>query len=231
MRALQAIILDFDGVIADSEPLHFEALRQTLAEQAIELSREDYYGRYLGYDDHGFALVLARDRGMPVGPEWAGNFVARKGEKLQALLDAGAVLFPGAAEFIRRAAGTVPVAIASGAQRHEIEQVVSAAGLGRHFTTIVGAADTPESKPSPDPYRLAFDRLRQKTGRDLAPARTVAIEDSHWGLESARGAGLRCVGVTTSYAAADLPGAELLAPGLNRLTLDVLDELCANPPK
>ena len=168
---------------------------------------------------------------MQVPPTWAGDFVARKGEMLQAVLDASAVLFPGAAEFVRHAAGMVPLAIASGAQPREIEQIVDAAGLGQHFTVIVGAGDTPESKPSPDPYRLAFDRLRQRTGRDLAPARTVAIEDSHWGLESARGAGLRCVGVTTSYGAGDLPGAELLVPGLDGLTLEALDRLCESRPK
>jgi beta-phosphoglucomutase len=58
----------------------------------------------------------------------------------------------------------------------------------------------------------------------------VAIEDSRWGLDSARGAGLRCVGVTNSYPAHELPGAELIAGGLAELTLDALDRLCANRP-
>jgi len=231
MKALQAIILDFDGVIADSEPLHFEAFRRTLAEEGIELDRATYYDRYLGFDDRGLFQALVRDRGLDAGTDWAPAMVARKGEKLQELLDAGTVLFPGAAEFITAAAERVPLAIASGALRREIEQIVGAVGLQRHFTTIVGAEDTPESKPSPEPYRLAFERLRRDTGRDLDPARTVAVEDSHWGLESARGAGLRVVGVTTSYAAGELPGAELVAPGLDRLSLDELDRLCEEPPK
>jgi beta-phosphoglucomutase len=231
MNALQAIIFDFDGVIADSEPLHFKAFESTLAEQGIELTREDYYSQYLGYDDHGLALALARDRGLRPGPTWARDFGTRKSERLQELLGEGAVLFPGAAAFVRQAAGIVPVAIASGALRSEIEQIVDGAGLGSYFATIVGAGDTPESKPAPDPYRLAFNRLCEQTGRALAADRTVAIEDSHWGLESARGAGLRCVGVTTSYAASELPGAELIASGLGALSLDALDRLCADPIK
>src|SRR5687767_1787360 len=113
----------------------------------------------------------------------------------------------------------------SGALRHEIEEVVDAAGMSELFSTIVASGDTPDSKPSPAPYRLAFERLRAITGRDLQPGRCVAIEDSRWGIESARGAGLRCVGLTTSYPAGELVGAELVADGLKTLTLPALDRL------
>jgi HAD superfamily hydrolase (TIGR01509 family) len=141
------------------------------------------------------------------------------------VLRAGAVLFPGAAEFIRDAAAAVPIAIASGALRREIDEVVDAAGIAGLFSTIVASGDTAESKPSPQPYRLAFERLCEVTGRALDPRRCVAIEDSRWGLDSARGAGLRCVGVTNSYPARELASAELVAGGLNALTLAALDRL------
>jgi beta-phosphoglucomutase len=229
MTALEAIIFDFDGVIADSEPLHYEAFRRTLALDGIDLTREDYYARYLGYDDHGFAVALARDRGLAGGAAWTEAFIDRKGRVLLELLDSGGVLFAGAADFVRDASAHVPVAIASGARTHEIEAIVGAAGLRACFTTIVGADDTRESKPSPEPYRLAFARLAEATGRALAPDRTVAIEDSQWGLDSAHGAGLRLVGVTTSYAAAELRNAELTVAGLAALDLDALDALCARP--
>jgi sugar-phosphatase len=67
--------------------------------------------------------------------------------------------------------------------------------------------------------------LQERAAKKLDPHRCVAIEDSLWGLESARQAGLRCVGVTTSYAAAELPGAELVVEGLHALTLPMLDAL------
>jgi HAD superfamily hydrolase (TIGR01509 family) len=153
--------------------------------------------------------------------------VARKGEKLQGLLAGGDVLFPGAAAFIRAAAAAVPVGIASGALRHEIVQIVEGAGLGNLFKIIVSSGDTPQSKPSPAPYLLAFAQLRAASGGELEARRCVAIEDSVWGLESARGAGLRCVGVTTSYAADQLTGAELVVAGLHDVTLEMLDTLCA----
>jgi beta-phosphoglucomutase len=223
--ALQAIVFDFDGVIANSEPLHLTAFQQALAEDGILLTRSDYYSRYLGYDDLGLFEALVRDRALPVNADQIAALVARKAEKLQGMLHAGTVLFPGAKEFISEAAAVVPIAIASGALRHEIEEIVEAAGIARLFSAIVAAGDTPESKPSAAPYRLAFQRLRIMTGNDLDPRRCVAIEDSRWGLESARGAGLRCVGVTSSYPALELQGAELVVESLRELTLSALDQL------
>ena len=139
------------------------------------------------------------------------------------------MLFPGAADFIRAAAAVVPIAIASGALTHEIEDVLHRAGLRPLFPVIVGADQTARSKPHPDPYRTALTRLQAHAGRELHPWRSVAIEDSKWGLVSARGADLRCVAVTNTYAADDLRAdAELVFPGLHAITLDALDALCAD---
>ena len=225
---LQAIIFDFDGVIANSEPQHLLAFQETLAHEGIALDAADYYARYLGFDDVGLLQQLATDRGLAWSERHVAALVARKGVVLQERLAAGSVLFAGAADFIRLAAAAVPVAIASGAMRHEIDEIVGAAGLRGLFAAIVASGDTPESKPSPAPYRLAFAQLCERTGHSLNPRRTVAIEDSRWGLASARGAGLRCVGVTSSYPAHELPGAELTAGSLADLTLEMLDTLCAS---
>ena len=226
-RALQAIVFDFDGVIANSEPLHLLAFQQALADEGVELLPADYYAHYLGYDDVGLFQALAKDRGIAMSGGEVSELVARKGERMQTLLRSGSVLFPGATEFIREAAAAVPLAIASGAMRHEIEEVIDAAGMTDLFSTIVAAGDTPESKPSPAPYRLALERLRESSRREIDPRRSVAIEDSRWGLESAQGAGLRLVGVTNSYPAHELTGAELVVDSLTALTLPALDRLCA----
>jgi HAD superfamily hydrolase (TIGR01509 family) len=227
--ALQAIVFDFDGVIANSEPLHLRAFQRALADHDVPLSPADYYSSYLGYDDIGVFTAVARDRGIALTAGQIGLLVEKKGEYLQQSLEAGEVLFPGAAGFIRQAAAVVPIAIASGAQRHEIEEILDATGLRDLFMVIVAAGETARGKPSPDPYARAFELLeRARSG--LLKDRCVALEDSRWGLESARAAGLRCVGVTTSYPASELPGAELVADGLNALTLTMLDELVARGP-
>jgi beta-phosphoglucomutase len=224
---LQAIIFDFDGVIANSEPLHLRAFQLALAEDGISLTPSEYYSRYLGFDDVGAFAAIARDRGTPMTDRRMTALVARKAAIMQEMMHGDSVLFPGARDFVTGAAAHMPIAIASGALRHEIEEIIAGAGVKDLFSVIVAAGDTPEGKPSPAPYLLAFRRLCEAAGRELDSRRCVAIEDSRWGLDSARGAGLRCVGVTTSYPAHELPGAELVVSGLHTLTIPILDRLCS----
>src|SRR5215208_1623801 len=99
-RALQAIVFDFDGVIADSEPLHLRAFQHTLSDLGVTLTTEDYYAKYLGYDDAGVFINVARDCGIALADEQVTSLVARKGDTIQDMLRAGEVLFPGTADFI-----------------------------------------------------------------------------------------------------------------------------------
>ena len=127
------------------------------------------------------------------------------------------------------AAARVPIAIASGALTHEIEEILERTGLRPLFPVIVGADQTARSKPHPEPYQTAFARLKAHAGQELEPWRSVAIEDSKWGLVSARGADLRLVAVTNTYPAAELRAeAELVCGGLQDLTIEQLDALVSD---
>ena len=222
---LRAIVFDFDGVIANSEPLHFGAFRDVLAEEGVTLTEGDYYARYLGYDDVGVfkAIGAACDAW---GPNDIARLVARKAVRLEALERDISVLFPGAADAVRRAAAAMPVAIASGALGAEIRRVLERESLAACFTAIVAAEDTPVSKPAPDPYRRAVALLSAACGGTLAAGDCVAIEDSLWGLQSARAAGLRTVAVTNTYEAAAFDGAaDLVIESLASLDLGALSRL------
>jgi beta-phosphoglucomutase len=115
LRALQAIVFDFDGVIADSEYLHLRAYQQVLAPEGISITNEEYFDRYLGYDDVGVFKALLKDKGLPLDEGRMQQLVERKSQRYESLAAAGEMLFPGAADFIRTAAAAVPIAIASGA--------------------------------------------------------------------------------------------------------------------
>jgi beta-phosphoglucomutase-like phosphatase (HAD superfamily) len=123
--------------------------------------------------------------------------------------------------------GDCAVAIASGALRHEIDEILEAAGLAPIFTCIVRFGRHSGEQAVTSPLRLAFDRLCSATGGRSIARGCVAIEDSKWGLESAWAAGLRCVGVTTSYGAEDLPRASSSPEGSGHWTLAALDALVA----
>lgn len=227
LRALQAVVFDFDGVIADSERLHLRAYQDVVGTAGLSLSEEAYYARYLGYDDVGVLRALARDQGVALAEPRLRELVAEKGARYEALASEGEMLFPGAGAFVRMAAAHVPIAIASGALTHEIEHVLDRAGLLDLFAAIVGADQTERGKPDPDPYLVALARLRAAVRRTIDPGRSVAIEDSRWGLLAAREAGLRTVAVTTTYPAGELAeAADLVSPGLHALDLAALDRLC-----
>jgi beta-phosphoglucomutase-like phosphatase (HAD superfamily) len=227
---LHAIVFDFDGVLADSEPLHFEVFRQVLDEVGITLTPEDYYSKYLGYDDLGAFQAVLRDQGRPHDEASVAGLVAAKADRFPRLVDGRDVLFPGAAEAVRRFAAEVPLAIASGALPHEIELILNGAKLRDAFQVVVGAGDTPRSKPAPDPYARAVELLQERglvpAGADAA-SQCVAIEDSHWGIQSAKAAGLSCIAVTTSYDAGELGAADLVVPAVHTLTLQQIAALVA----
>jgi HAD superfamily hydrolase (TIGR01509 family) len=222
---LRAIVFDFDGVIADSEPLHFRVYRDVVAQEGVALSEADYYARYLGFDDVGAFRAISEEHGAAWTLEQIEDLAARKAVRLEALERDISVLFPGAADAIRRAAAAMPIAIASGARGEEIRRVLAHARLLDCFTAIVAAEDTPVSKPAPDPYLRALALLTASCGGRLSASECVAIEDSRWGLESARAAGMHTVAVTTTYPAAELT-ADLTIASLETLDLGVLGRLC-----
>jgi HAD superfamily hydrolase (TIGR01509 family) len=220
----RAIVFDFDGVIANSEPLHLLAFQDVIAQAGASLTRADYYTRYLGFDDAGVFAAVAADQHAVWGPDFIVDLVARKARRLEELERSTSLLFPGAREAIARLAALLPLAIASGARREEIERVLAHESLAGYFLAVVGAEDTPASKPAPDPYRLAVRRLIEATGTAVDPHECVAIEDSRWGLESARAAGLRTIAITNTSGAHELD-ADRVVQHLDALTWDFLREI------
>jgi beta-phosphoglucomutase len=224
-------VFDFDGVIADSEPLHFEGFRRVLARHGVTLPKSDYYAKYLGYDDAGAFRAVLADHGQRFDDGRIASLVEEKVTLFPEMLAGQPVIYDGAAACIGRLGSQVPLAIASGAALDDIEAVLRGTGLRERFRTVVAAEHTPRSKPHPDPYRRALDILREQGVLPTdAPARhVVAIEDSVWGLQSAHGAGLRTVAVTTSYRAEELGMADLVVPSLDAVTIEALDALVARP--
>ena len=225
MGRLQAVVLDFDGVIADTEPIHYKACRDVLAPLGITLTWGEYFERYIGLADREVFGRLAEEHGLVFEADRMDTLLKRKATLLRRALVEERPLFPGVADLMTRWSKEVPLAIASGALRSEIESVLRDAGIAGTVTAIVAADDVPRSKPAPDPYLQALAWLEPHAGR-LVPARSVAIEDSRWGLQSARAAGMRAVAVTTSFTPSELGDADLVVNSLSSLTLEALDALC-----
>jgi len=224
------MIFDFDGVLCDSEPIHFEAFRAVLARAGVDFARQEYYEKYLGYDDRGAFLAIARDHGQAWSAQQVAKLSADKTVLVQEMLARDARAMPGVLEIVAAAAeGGVPLAICSGALRAEIELPCRCLGILERFSIIVSAEDVREGKPSPEGYRLALAQLARAIRRPLDPARCLVVEDSPFGIQAGKAAGMKVLAAATSYPLAALAEADLAVAAFTDVTLADLQVLTDAP--
>ncbi|MGH7836306.1 MAG: HAD family hydrolase, partial [Candidatus Binataceae bacterium] len=116
---IRAIIFDLDGTLADTESLHFEAFRGSLAPLGIQLGREEYFDRLIGFNDQDLFTTVLADRSRTSDPALVARLMAVKAALYQGSIAGRDVLYPGAAEFVRRCAERFPLIIATGTLRAE----------------------------------------------------------------------------------------------------------------
>jgi len=232
----QAIIFDFDGVLVDSEPLHYRAFLRTAQQLGydVDFDYATYLKRYVGYDDRdGFRAMLKdaaaakTDSAVAVdaSDEAIDQLCAAKQSVFNAIVAEGVAVAPGVLELLDSLPAGLPVAVASGATREDIDLILGAIDLTDRFEVIVSATDVTRSKPDPETYRSAFEQLAARH-RDLAlsPARCLAIEDTPTGIASARAAGLQTLAIETTTNRRELMTAHRVAEGLKGVTFATLVE-------
>ncbi|HZP46882.1 MAG TPA: HAD family phosphatase [Candidatus Binataceae bacterium] len=223
------MIFDLDGTLADSEPLHFEAFRTTLQEVGLDLDRTIYYRDLIGFNDYDcLAAVLHAAERQPA-PALVNRLAARKAELYQAMIAERDVLYPGAADFVRRCAERFPLALATGTLRVEAETILQRAGLRDRFVELVAAEDVAHGKPAPDGFLTALGRLGflLRPRPSLMPAECLVVEDTVAGITAAHRAGMRVLAVAQTAPAAELAAADWVRPSLAATDLDELLQAAA----
>jgi len=212
---MRAVLFDFDGVLVDSEPLHYRALRECLLPEGIQISEDEYAGSYLAYDDAEAIRVALEQHRQPFDGARVRRIAERKAALFDELLD-HVPFFPGAAELVQELAHQVPLAIASGALHQEIERILTAGGLRQSFTAIVAADDVTRGKPHPEPYLTAMSALAARAP-GLAARDCLVVEDSMPGIAAGRAAGMKVLAVATSYSPDRLSAAHRVVRSLQGL--------------
>lgn len=224
---LRAVIFDFNGIIVDDEPIHFELFQRVLGEEGIRLTEEDYYARYLGFDDRGAFEASFLDNNQPLNDAKLRELIERKAGYYQDAIRNHVAIFPGVKTLASALSETLPLAVASGALRHEIETILQTAGLLKHFKAIVSAEDVEHGKPEPEIFLKALAALNaQHIGEPYEAADCVVIEDSREGIKGARRAGMKCLAVTNSHPAELLTEANAVVDSLEEVTVPFLRRLC-----
>ena len=225
---LRALLFDFNGILVNDEPLHFRLFRRVLGEEGLDLKQDDYYGRYLGFDDRDCLAAVFAAATAPCPPERLARLIARKAAYYrEEIRRDGYPVFAGAAELVREAAAAgLTLAVVSGALREEVVGGLDQAGILGLFKQLVTADDVQRGKPDPEGYALALAGLNAEPplpARLIHPHECVAIEDSPAGLAAAAACGLRTLGVAQTYAASKLAAADAVIEKLDGFRLQDLE--------
>jgi HAD superfamily hydrolase (TIGR01509 family) len=207
---IRAILFDFNGVIIDDEPLQLAAYQEVLRAESVALTEADYYS-CLGMDDVRFVRAAFERAGRETTDAQLAGIIERKTAHHRELIKDELPLFPGVVTFVKSCARQWQTGLVSMARRTEIDHVLERAGLTKLFTAIVSAEDVSACKPDPACCLRALEllngHLRANNQPTLAADECLVVEDSPAGIESARAAGMRTLGVTNTVTETQLRGA------------------------
>ncbi len=217
---IKALLMDFNGVIIDDEPLQMKAYQEVLKEEGIELTEEGYYA-CLGMNDEVFIRTIFERAGKEIDETKIPELIEAKTEKWREQVDKQIPLFDGVDDFIKRMENDFTLGLVSMARRPEIDYVLEKTGLKDSFSTIISAEDVTTTKPNPECYREGFRRVDLvRTSQGLSPItrrQCVVIEDAPQGIIAGKKVRLKALGVTNTVEAERLRevGADAVTDNLN----------------
>lgn len=225
---LLAVIFDFDGVIIDSELLHYQALNQAFGNCDVFVSKEEHWEKYLGYSDIENIEAVSQDYNKGWSAEDIEKIAAEKLVIFEKLVRQQATVIDGVADFIAMLVENgLRIGICSGALLSDIKLMLEYCDFAATFETIVAADHVKIGKPDPQGYLLTLSQLNDGSEQKILPGECVVIEDSQWGLAAAAKAGMHTIGVTNSYPRETIAGlAEKVVDKLSELSINDLRELC-----
>lgn len=213
MKEVRSVLFDFDGLIADTEPLHFETFRETLLEYGIELPQGTGSSRFMGIHDRASFAIAFAEAGRDLDGKTLEDLLLRKSLLYREGIS-GIEIFDGVAEMLASIPPELPFTIASGGRRSEIETVLESHGLDGMFPSFICSDDVEKSKPDPECFLRGLEFLQKAGHPGLTPGSCLAFEDSFRGVEAAKRAGMICVAVTHSYGAEELSEADRVLDSL-----------------
>ena len=198
---IKAIFFDFNGVIIDDETIQMKAYQQVLRGHDIDLTEEWYFDS-LGMDDRTFVRSMFERTKKPLTDAALESVMTAKADAHRSAIEDQLPLFPGVLTFLKGTSREFSLGLVSMANKLEVGYVFQRANLTSLFSVVVTAEDATACKPDPHCYETGLAKLNEKRQRErllpLLPHECLAIEDSPPGIQSARAAGMRTLGVTNT---------------------------------
>ncbi len=212
---ITTVIFDLDGLLADTEKLHFKSYEDSFSKLGLTISEEVYSEHWIRngkgivdfINEHGLDLDLAEIRAL-------------KRERYDELVRATAEPMPGAVEALRMLRGRKRLALATSSYRHSATAVLETLGIEEYFECIASKDNVERVKPFPDIFLFVADKLA------VDPAECVVLEDAEKGILAAVAAGMHTIAVPNEHTADnDFSKATLILQSLQDLTLEAVSRL------
>ena len=200
---LKAVLFDFNGVIINDESIQQELIADILLSENLRPDSYDFQRFCVGRSDRACLQDILQCRGRIVSEEYLTKLINRKTQIYQQKLTQleSLPLYPGLSEFLTSLQQQqLIIGLVTGALKSEVELVLDKADIGSYFSFIVSGDELTSSKPEPDIYLLALEKINQQhPDLDLKPDQCLAIENSYVGIEAAKKAGMQVVGISHSH--------------------------------
>jgi beta-phosphoglucomutase len=232
---IKAIFFDFNGVIIDDENIQMKAYQEVLRGHEIDL-KEEWYFDALGMNDKTFVKSMFERARKPLTDPVLETVLGAKTDLHRQMIQDELPFFPGVLTFLKATSRHFQLGLVSMANKTEVGYVFDRANLTRLFSIVVTAEDASVCKPAPDCYLTGLTNLNEKRQHErqlpLLASECLAIEDSPPGIQSARAAGMRTLGVTNtvSWDALRAAGAEVVTGSLADWTVDAVRRVYAVKP-
>lgn len=194
---IRAVFFDFDGVLVDSEPLHFECWAEVLAGYGISLSAESYVEKFIGVSNRAMIEILCRENSRAFDARFFDECYGRKKVIYQERARAACRTPSDLLQFIRSASSGLRFGVVSSSARCEVEPHLVGQGIRDAIAALVCQEDVEKLKPAPDPYLRALEMVNATAdgSRAIRPDECLVVEDSGPGAEAGRLAGMQVLRV------------------------------------
>jgi beta-phosphoglucomutase family hydrolase len=211
--ALEAVLWDLDGVIADTGPYHFRAWQDVFRQKGVDFTEEDFKRQFGQRND----TIIRTTLGASLTQEEVDIIANEKEQNYRRRVARNIRPLPGAIELIKslRENG-IKEAIASSAPMENIRLILRGLAIEDCFQAIVYGREVTEGKPSPQVFLLAARKL------GIRPGNCMVIEDAVAGVAAAKKAGMKCVAVTNSHPRNSLKKADLVVDTLEKVSVSDL---------
>jgi HAD superfamily hydrolase (TIGR01509 family) len=212
---ITTVIFDLDGLLADTEGLHFQSYQEVLKQHSVDITLKQYIEHWIrggkGVTDwareHGLTLDVPQIR-------------KQKYARYQELVESTAQPMQGAVEVLQRLQNKRRLALASASHGNSVQWVLRCLGITHHFEDIMSGDDVKRSKPFPDIF------LRSAQNLNIDPSECVVLEDAERGVRAANSAGMKCIAIPNVYTKDnDFSLATKVVSSLHDVTLELLEKI------